>query len=241
MKFRSDKQEQLFRLLARSMFEGDDREFDSIPTSELVEVYLKGKWDYQRRITNMKRSQSAKYGWRRHRFSYDMGLKRYHRNASGKISSLKYLTNKLKNLKKRLAGKEKKEESKILEALHPYEVFGFLTALNIAKVGVLKESQFFELEESQAEYSIFVEKVCDAFSEIEACLVCSNASGVSESAVEMLFLVCSENLFTEDEIKSVDAERSLYEFFMAREETEIIDETEGEENDVEQEDGEEVS
>ncbi len=44
-----------------------------------TEVYSRSKGDYINQVKNFHRSQQGKQNWRKHRFNYERGIKRYHR------------------------------------------------------------------------------------------------------------------------------------------------------------------
>ena len=132
-----------------------------------------------------------------------------------------YLGKKLKNLKKRQEKRSKSEgvqESSVLSLLsklRDFEVPELLTAINILKVGVLKESRYFELEESYADFTIFCEKVCEALTSIERYLLPGVEEELDEGSLEVLLMLCSNELFPGSKLEELDEDVTLTEFFMS--------------------------
>lgn len=161
---------------AQALFE---RSFPSTePLDVKVELYLNEKSDYVQRIRDWRRSQTQKQNWRKHRFKYVFGQKRFQRRVSGSVS------NSLLSLLKKRAGV--KEDLLVME-FPEYELFEWLKALSEIQTAVLEQATFYDLEENYVDISIWVEDVVTDLSVIQGCSL--ERQPLTEDQWDLLFLL----------------------------------------------------
>lgn len=238
MNFRDDIHKENFRRFVASIYEDiEGKELtDKVPLEDLVEVFIKHRGEYQRRLKGYKRSMSMSYAWKGKRFNFMQGIKQYSRNVSGKIKSTGLLSgwikkgrlkvtkknlrpSELKNLKKR--GIKEYISAVVVSDLTNYDTYDFLRALNNLKTGILKEAQYFSLEEKFVNFSLFVEEVCKALSNIERGVL--EESEIDLPDFETLLILLRDDLFTSEDYKNLPKDQSFVELFLSLYSTEKID------------------
>lgn len=200
MKFRSQEHQEVFRTLV-----GGDAK---TPIDKLTEVYLSGRGEYVNRATGWRRSQIAKNNWRKHRFSYEAGIKRYHRSGS----VMKDAKQLLLGLRSRVRINPNAESLEV-----DYQMFkgeDLLELLAQLRLNLVSEAQFFDLEENYVEYSLMLEKAYGAIASLEVAIL--NRATVSFSEMEMVLALLNYGFLMEKEASISQDEGFLDHFLQAK-------------------------
>lgn len=127
---------------------------------EMVEIFLKGKEEYVGRASTYRKSQQQKENWRKHRFTYRMGIQRAARQsawrskAGGIVSGIKRALKKFKG------------EQVVLE-FSRHGGFEFLAELVGMEAEVYTEVGYFALEEVFIEEKLFAQRFTEAIQNVK--------------------------------------------------------------------------
>ena len=159
MKFKSIGDIKLFLLeLGKVDLLGEVKE-DFQPPEELVELFLKRRRQLIQRLKDFRRSQIQKANWRKYRYKYLKGIRKFHRSTKGKRFH--------RALGKFLATRIFRSE----ESLNTFEVAEALKALTSAKTHAYIELEYYCPIIEELDYLFFVEELVGVASRVERYLI----------------------------------------------------------------------
>jgi len=142
------------------------------PDDELVELFLKRRKKLIQRLKDFRRSQIQKANWRRYRWKYLKGIRRFHRSTKGKRFH--------RALGRFLATRIFRPS----ESLTTFEAAEALKALNSAKTHAYIELEYYMPLEDELDYIFFIEELVPMIDRAEKHLI-SKTSLLTEDKVEL--------------------------------------------------------
>lgn len=173
----------------------------------ILEVYLKAKGEYVHRTVGWKRSQQQKRNWRKHRFSYERGIKRASRRGVSKEKKSSLLGDLRAMLRAVTQGEERVEVVPM-----EYRLFEVVSVLSEMEADVAEGMTHFSLEESYIEGKIFSEDFFGSTGRLKEAFLLGGTVLLSD--LEMVLSVLGEESVVEFLGIPVLAEEALIERLM---------------------------
>jgi hypothetical protein len=193
MKFYNEGEREKFKLLYGLSLNEDE---DGKPYLNVI----KNRNDQIRDILSYRKSKAAEMGWQKFRQNYKIGMDRYYKSPHGQ--------NTYKRIVRGLRGGLAAGLFDINDKEGRYECLADIARL---KADIYEGLSFFMMEDEAAEYTLFVEAVHEALTEVEKHLIFDTE--ISDSALEALICLVKKGVFSETTLQAASDEEPLLEVF----------------------------
>lgn len=174
----------------------DQRLFESVTISipgslpEKVSLYCEGKGEYIRSIRNYKRGLTQSANWRKYRFNYEVGIRRYNRSYRAQANRRRTARNFLTRI-------NRKSESELFLNVYEYDRYHLAENIAEAKKIIYHDMTRFKLEEEYVESVVFYDWLLLNIAEIETKLHFEDEVILTEEHLETIFLLIGEEILAE--------------------------------------------
>jgi hypothetical protein len=145
------------------------------PSEELLELFIKRRKPLVGAIKDFRRSQKTKEAWKKSRWKFLRGMKRFHNSTEGKrfhrnmsrFLSSRYFHPTMKSIINRDREQSDKESRHVKEDLNIFDLAEILKALTSSKTHMLIELEYFMPLTEEVEYWSFLDEILPALDVIE--------------------------------------------------------------------------
>lgn len=168
------------------------------PPDELLELFIKRRKPLTGAIKSFRRSQNTKEQWRKNRWKFMQGIKRFHSSTQGKrfhrnlgrFLSSRYFNPTLRSIVSQDREQDDKESRHVKEELSVYDLAEIIKALLSCKTHALIELEYFLPLEEEVSYWELLDVLLPGIDKIEKSLWLGHR--LNEDDLELIFRLTNE-------------------------------------------------
>jgi hypothetical protein len=170
-----------------------------VPTVEMEESFIKRRKSLTGALKSFRRSQQTKEQWRKNRWGFMKGIKkfarsvegkRFHRNL-GRFLSSRYFNPTMKSIISLDREQDDKSSRSVKEELNIFELAEILKAVTSAKTHILIELEYYMPLDEEVDYWEFLDEIIPALDTIEKKLWLSER--LDDGDLEVIFRLTEKN------------------------------------------------